>query len=280
MSAISEDAIATRPAQPLHFDAPEPDVAEPTEDIADEVTSELGGAPQPVRAQAQPPAPPASADPAFAPAPGSVLRERYVLEAQIGGGGTAMVFRALDRRRDGATAGGARVAIKLLRPERRDDARSIARLQREFRQTQAAAHPGVVRVFDLDFDRGYWFIVMELLDGESLAAGLRRCAPSGLPRRQALALSYGIADALAHAHARGVIHLSDGGDVLFELHGLSSLADGSGVHFMTFEAADPDRRWLNDVIAVGEGAIDVERGQLSMRYYECVVELPLPDFIS
>ena len=89
-----------------------------------------------------------------------------------------------------------------------------------------------------------------------------------------------IRDGFALPDARGVIHLSDGGDVLFELHGLSSLADGSGVHFMTFEAADPDRRWLNDVIAVGEGAIDVERGQLSMRYYECVVELPLPDFIS
>ena len=80
--------------------------------------------------------------------------------------------------------------------------------------------------------------------------------------------------------ARGVIHVSSGGDVLFALCGLSSLADGRGVHFMTFETADPDHLWLNDVIAVGEGVIDVEAGQLSMRYYECVVELPLPDLVS
>jgi hypothetical protein len=98
------------------------------------------------------------------------------------------------------------VAVKLLRPERRDDPRSIARLQREFRQTQSVAHPGVVRFFDLDCDRGTWFIVMELLEGESLAARLRRAAPAGLPRKRALALVTGIADALAHAHSRGVVH--------------------------------------------------------------------------
>lgn len=80
--------------------------------------------------------------------------------------------------------------------------------------------------------------------------------------------------------ARGVIHLTEGGDVLFGLRGLSSLTDGRGVHFMTFETADADHRWLNDVVAVGEGAIDVERGQLSMRYYECMVELPLSDFLN
>jgi hypothetical protein len=86
-----------------------------------------------------------------------------------------------------------------------------------------------------------------------------------------------IRDDFALPDARGVIHLPDGGDVLFGVRGLSSLVDGRGVHFMTFETADPDHLWLNDVIAVGEGAIDVERGQLSMRYYECLVELPLPD---
>ena len=52
--------------------------------------------------------------------------------------------------------------------------------------------------------------------------------------------------------ARGVIHLPDGGEVLFALNGLSSLGDGLGVHVMTFQTAASSHLWLNDVIAVGE----------------------------
>lgn len=89
-----------------------------------------------------------------------------------------------------------------------------------------------------------------------------------------------VRDGHALPDACGVIHVPDGGDVLFELHGLSSLRDGRGVHVMTFETADADHLWLNDVIALGEGVVDVEHAQLSMRYYECVVELPIPGFMS
>lgn len=206
MSAISQDAIPDRHGQPLKFDAPELEVSDPTEDIADEITSELAGNAPRVRAEAPVEAARDAGVAAPLPTVGSVLRDRYVLESLIGGGGTAMVFQALDRRRDDATAGGPRVAVKLLRAERRDDPRSIGRLHREFRQTQSVAHRGVVRFHDLDCDRGTWFIVMELLEGESLAARLRRAAPAGLPRKRALALLSGIADALAHAHARGIVH--------------------------------------------------------------------------
>lgn len=82
----------------------------------------------------------------------------------------------------------------------------------------------------------------------------------------------------AWPNASGVIHMSNGGEVLFELGGLSSLQDGRGVHVMRFETAVLDHIWLNDVIAIGEGVIDVEHSRLSMRYYECSVDLPIPDF--
>jgi len=75
----------------------------------------------------------------------------------------------------------------------------------------------------------------------------------------------------AHPDARGRIELGDGGIVLFELHGLSNLADGSGIHVMTFKTAHVPFQWLNDVIALGEGSIDVEQQALLMRYYECIV---------
>ncbi|MGD9960716.1 DUF3237 family protein [Nocardioides sp.] len=88
-----------------------------------------------------------------------------------------------------------------------------------------------------------------------------------------------IRDRFARPDARGVIHSEDG-DVLFSLTGLSSLADGTGVHVMTFETAAPTYLWLNDVVAIGEGTIDVDHARLAMRYYECRVELPLGPVLS
>jgi serine/threonine protein kinase len=135
-----------------------------------------------------------------------VLRDRYVLESQLGSGGTAVVYRAVDLRRDGGAPEGRRVAVKMLRPGLRDRPEAIARLQREFRQAQAVAHPNVIRLHDLDCDRGAWFIVMELLSGGTLRSRLRSMAPSGLPQSEALAIALAIAGALAQAHARGISH--------------------------------------------------------------------------
>lgn len=87
-----------------------------------------------------------------------------------------------------------------------------------------------------------------------------------------------VRDGYALPDARGVINVPDVGAVLFALNGLSSLTDGRGVHVITFQTAASSHLWLNNVLAVGEGTIDVEHARLSMRYYECVVELPIPDF--
>lgn len=76
----------------------------------------------------------------------------------------------------------------------------------------------------------------------------------------------------AFPSCRGVVEVAGGGFVLISLTGMSSLANGSGVHVMTFQTEDAAHRWLNDVIAVGEGSIDQDRGLLAMRYYECVVD--------
>ena len=76
----------------------------------------------------------------------------------------------------------------------------------------------------------------------------------------------------ANPDARGVIDVGAGAFVLFTLQGLSHLADGAGVHVMKFMTHDEPHQWLNGVIAIGEGSIDVERSALSMRYYECRVD--------
>lgn len=224
MSATREDALPMVQGRPLPYDEPLPEVPDPTSDVADEVTSELGGAAAP-----RPPAVAAAAGPAAA---GNVLRDRYVLESRLGAGGTAVVHRAVDLRRDANALDGRHVAIKLLRPELRDRPHAIERLQREFRQSLAAAHAGVVRVFDLDCDRGAWFIVMELLSGEPLGALLRRPPQPGLPAAEALRFACLAGDALAYAHAAGIVHGDVKPDNLF-------LTDAGELRILDFGSA-PD----------------------------------------
>jgi len=212
MSANIHDALPEFPGQMLKIDAAAPVGPDPTEDLADEITAELAPTPhwprlRPLPLPAPEPAAVPDGDEIAGPASGeNVLRDRYVLETEIGNGGTATIWRAVDLRRDAAATDGRRVAIKLLRTELRSRATCIARLQREFRQTQAVMHPNVVRFFDIDCDRGTWFIVMELLSGETLGAVLRRGAPVGLAQRDAIRIACAVGDALAHAHARGVTH--------------------------------------------------------------------------
>ena len=132
--------------------------------------------------------------------PGAKIRERYVLERQIGKGGSAIVFRARDLRRE------AIIALKVLREELRDVPDKIERLKREFRQLQALPHPNIVRVFDIDCEAGAWFLTMEALDGESLRSHLAARQSKRWPEKEALAIISACADALAFAHERHQVH--------------------------------------------------------------------------
>ncbi|MEM6457423.1 MAG: protein kinase, partial [Acidobacteriota bacterium] len=121
----------------------------------------------------------------------------YQLDALIGRGGIGEVWRAHDRRL------GRDVAIKQLRPERAADPRARARMQREAQALAQLSHPAIVPIFDLiDDDAGDW-IVMELIEGPSVA---ERLADGPLPLAQALEFGAQIARGLAAAHARGILH--------------------------------------------------------------------------
>jgi hypothetical protein len=76
----------------------------------------------------------------------------------------------------------------------------------------------------------------------------------------------------AFPDARGVVEVAGGEFALFALTGMSSLTNGNGIHVMTFQTESADLGWLNDVIAVGEGSVDPDRGLLAMRYYSCVAD--------
>lgn len=139
--------------------------------------------------------------------PGTVLRQRYVLEQELGRGGMGTVYRALDRNREDLPPQNRYVAVKVLREEfaRRPDA--LQALRREAHQAQSLSHPGIVNVFDFDRDGGVYFITMELLEGELLSDLIQRIRPGKLPRQAAFDILRDLGDAVAYAHSRGVLHM-------------------------------------------------------------------------
>jgi len=128
---------------------------------------------------------------------GSVIANKYRLDSLLGEGGMGSIWRAFNLQLE------LPVAIKLLRTDL-DAAELGQRLRVEARAVAKLVHPSIVRVFDIgETEWGDPFIVMELLEGESLAHLLDR---GPLAPTEALRLLLPIADALALAHSRGVIH--------------------------------------------------------------------------
>ena len=129
---------------------------------------------------------------------GLELGGRYVLEDLLGSGGMGEVWRAVDRQLERP------VAVKVLR-DHYADPRVARRFQQEARIAARLQHSGIAVVHDVGSHDGQLFIVMELLRGQDLAAMLQQ-APAGLPLTTAMSVATQAAEALAAAHASGVIH--------------------------------------------------------------------------
>ncbi|MFI6156870.1 protein kinase [Kitasatospora sp. NPDC051170] len=129
---------------------------------------------------------------------GDHLAKRYRLDGRLGRGGMSQVWRGHD------VLLGRAVALKLL-PDGGSTEETLQRFQREATIGARLQHPGITVVHDVGRHNGRLFIVMELLQGRDLAHVLAD-APDGLPVDQALALARQAAEALAAAHAQGVVH--------------------------------------------------------------------------
>jgi serine/threonine protein kinase len=121
----------------------------------------------------------------------------YEILALLGAGGMGEVYRARDPRLDRD------VAIKVLPEQFAQDPDHVARFQREAKAVAALSHPNILALHDYGTDRGFAFAVMELLEGETVRD---RVARSAVPWRKAMELGTAIADGLAAAHAKGIIH--------------------------------------------------------------------------
>lgn len=130
--------------------------------------------------------------------PGTVLAGRYRVIEFVGRGGMGEVIRAEDQALDQT------VALKFLPPNLADDSRALERVRTEVRMARLVSHPNVCRVHDLGTIHGRSFISMEYIDGEDLAALLRRVGR--LAGNRALEIARELCAGLAAAHAAGVIH--------------------------------------------------------------------------
>jgi serine/threonine protein kinase/tetratricopeptide (TPR) repeat protein len=121
----------------------------------------------------------------------------YTVTRKLGSGGMGVVYEAEDSRL------GRKVALKFLPPEMAQDASSLERFQREARAASALNHPNICTVYAIDQQEGQHFIVMELLEGQTLA---QRIGRQPFDIEEILEVGVQIADALESAHAKGIVH--------------------------------------------------------------------------
>jgi serine/threonine-protein kinase len=131
---------------------------------------------------------------------GAVIRGTWRLDRLLGLGGMAAVYAATSRS-------GARGAVKILHPEVSLDVEARARFQREGYAANRVVHPGAVRVIDDGVaEDGSAYLVMELLEGETVDQRASRRKGLRLPLGDVLAIADQLLDVLAAAHAEGIVH--------------------------------------------------------------------------
>ena len=167
-----------------------------------------------------------------------LILDRYRLVERLALGGTAEVWRAHDEQLDRP------VAVKRLHAHLLPDEASRQRLVVEARAAAGLSHAGIVGIYDVDATGESPAIVMELVDGESLAARIDREGP--LPPDDAARITADVADALFHAHQQGVVHRDvKPGNVLLGADGRTRLVDFGIAHSL---AASAERLTLTGTV--------------------------------
>ena len=152
---------------------------------------------------------------------GTVLGSYEILE-ELGQGGMATVYRAYQSNMDRD------VAIKIMHSFLADEENFLTRFQREAKAMASLNHSNIVSVYDFDVQDGIYYIVMEFVSGGTLKNRLENLARRGekMPLADTVSSVLEIADALAYAHSRGMVHRDiKPGNIMLNEEGHAVLTD-------------------------------------------------------
>jgi len=170
----------------------------------------------------------------------------YEIKERIGAGGMGEVYRAHD------TKLGREIALKLLPESLASDLERRARFEREARAIAALNHPNIVTVHSIEEDGGRHFLTMELVEGKTLSSLI---PPGGMSLRQFFEIAIPFSDALAAAHAQGILHRDLKPDNLMVNHeGRVKVLD-FGLAKLREEAADVEATVVASKMVTGEGRV-------------------------
>lgn len=192
-----------------------------------------------------------------------ILADRYRLVEQIGIGGMAIVYRAIDMRT------GHNVAIKVLKPEFNSDAEFVGRFQREAEAASKMTHHNIVNLLDVGMDGNNRYLVMEYVHGKTLKQLIQE--KGRLNPQVAAQITIRILSALQHAHTNGIIHrdikpqnilVHSDGHIKVSDFGIARMANSStltkgdsvmgSVHYFSPEqASGQEVRESSDIYSVG-----------------------------
>jgi len=129
---------------------------------------------------------------------GMIIGDRYEIQEKIGTGGTADVYRALDRKLNRP------VAMKVLKQEFSENDNFVSKFRSEAQSAAGLMHPNIVNVYDVGNEKGIYYIVMELVDGITLKKYIEK--KSRLTVKEAVSIAIQVAMGLEAAHNNHIIH--------------------------------------------------------------------------
>lgn len=129
---------------------------------------------------------------------GQKINDRYEIIRNIGEGGMANVYLALDTILD------RKVAVKILRGDLATDEKFVRKFQREASAASTLDHPNIVGIYDVGEDEGNYYIVMEYIEGQTLKSLIKRRGSLTLP--EVIDIMTQLTSGIAHAHEKGIIH--------------------------------------------------------------------------